>query len=150
MRNFLILGLLIFLFWGCSSPVKCRSEQELMDNYLALHQKKDLEGLMSLFYQKDTPPFVLNAVRRAAKANFKFTITSAAIAEIPDEKRAMVMAGYPYNGKILVPNLAPIKQLVLTYDQSGQPEEHRASGSSIMFGREGEFYYFVLSKLHEQ
>jgi len=149
MRKFIILALAIILFCGCSRQVKSHSEQELLDNYLALHQKKDLEGIMGLFYQKDTPPYVLDAVRRSAKKNFQFTITSADITDIPAEKRATVMSGYPYNGKILVPNLEPIKQIVFKYDQTGQPEDHRASGSSIMFGKEGGLYYFVLSKLKE-
>jgi len=149
MRKFFILNLIVFLLCGCSSQVKSHSPQELLDNYLALHRKKDLEGIMGLYYQKDTPTYVLQAVRRTMMKNFEFTISSAEIAEIPAEKRAMVMAGYPYNGKILVPNLEPIRQIVFKYDSTGQPEDRRASGSSIMFGKEGEFYYFVLSKVKE-
>ncbi len=146
MRKFYILGLTILLFCGCSGQVKSHSAQELLDHYLTYQRNKDLEGIMSLFYKKDTPPYVLDAVRRSAKKNLEFTITSAEIAEIPAEKRSNIMAGYSYNGKILVPNLEPIKQIVLKYDQAGQAKDHQASGSSIMFGKEGEFYYLILSK----
>jgi hypothetical protein len=146
MRKIFILGLIALLFWGCSREVKSHSEQELLDNYLAFHQKQDLEGAMALFYQKDTPPFVLSSVRRLTEKNFKYKITSAEIAEIPSEKMAMVKAGYPYQGKVLIPNLEPLKQIVLKYDLTLQTTDKRAAGSSIMFGKVGDVYYFVLSK----
>lgn len=147
MRNFILLSLVALLVWGCSGEVKSRSEQELLRNYLALHRKKDLDGIMSLFYQKDTPSYVLASVRRMSQENFKFTIISSEISEIPSEKRAMIMAGYPYDGKTLIPNLTPLKQIVLKYDTAGQSSQRQAAGSSIMFGREGEMYYLVLSKV---
>jgi len=146
MRKIIAACLLVFLFCGCSGEVKSRSEQELLDNYLTCHRNKDLEGCLNLFYREGTPPIVLSSVRKMTKQNFDYTITSAEITEIPPEKLERITAGYPYNGKVLIPNLKPLKQIVFKYDLAGQPEDHQARGSSIMIGKEGEYYYLVLSK----
>ena len=146
MKKIVAACLLAFLFLGCSGEVKSRSEKELLDHYLTFHREKNLEGAMKLYYQKDTPPPVLAAVRKMTKKNFDYTVTDAEITDIPQEKLEKIEAGYPFNGKLLVPNLKPLKQMVLKYDLAGQPKEHQARGSSIMIGKEGDFYYFVLSR----
>ncbi len=151
MRKLLALALLGLFVWGCSSgEVKCRTEQELLNHYVTYQRHRNLEGIMRLFYQKDTPQFVLDSVRTVTMRNFNYKIDSAEVADIPPEKLEKMLAGFPYNGKLLVPNLKPLKQIVLKYDLSGQPAGHQARGSSIMLGKEGEYYYLVLSKIKPQ
>jgi hypothetical protein len=146
MKKIIAVCLLAFLFWGCSGEVKSRSEKELLDHYLTFHREKNLEGAMRLYYQKGTPPQVLSTVRKMTKKNFDYTVTSAEITDIPPEKLAKVEDGYPFDGKLLVPNLKPLKQMALKYDLAAQPKDHQARGSSIMIGKDGDFYYFVLSR----
>jgi hypothetical protein len=143
-----------FLLGSCSgggdkTTTQSRSEQELLSSYLAYHQKKDLAGILGLFYLKDTPPFVIDSVKKRSLKNFEFTISSAQIEEIPPEKLKMVMAGFPFNGKTLVPNLTPIKQIAFKFAQAGQTQDLRAAGGSIMYGKIDDICYFVLSKEKE-
>lgn len=152
MRRIIFLIIFSLLLAGCSgesrkeSSVKSRSEQELLASYLDYHRHKDLAGSLSLFYLQDTPPFVLDSVKQRLLKNFAFTITSAKIEEIPPDKLTKVMAGFPFNDKILVPNLQPLKQIAFQFDQTGQTEDMRAAGGSIMFGKIDNICYFVLSK----
>jgi len=151
MRHILMITIFAFLFCGCSGDgnkgaIQSRSEQELLSSYLALHQKKDLAGILNLFFQKDTPPFVIDSVKKRTLKNFEYSITSAQIEEIPPEKLEKVMAGIPFNGKTLVPNLKPIKQIAFKFTQAGPSEELRAAGGSIMFGKVDNICYFVLSR----
>jgi hypothetical protein len=154
MRHILTFTIIACLFCGCSGggnkgAIQSRSEQELLASYLAFHQKKDLAGILSLFYLKDTPPFVIDSVKKRCIKNFAFTITSSRIEEIPPEKLKMLKAGLPFNGKTLVPNLEPIKQIAFEFAQTGQTEDMRAAGGSIMFGKIDNVCYFVLSKEKE-
>ncbi|HSH14099.1 MAG TPA: hypothetical protein VLA15_10125 [Desulfurivibrionaceae bacterium] len=154
MRQTLMLTILALLFWGCSgggekSPSPSRSEQELLSSYLALHQKKDLPGTIDLFYRQDTPTYVIDSVKERVQKNFALTIASAKIEEIPPEKLGKVMAGFPFNGKTLVPNLKPLKQISLIFTTAGPPAEKRTAGGSIMFGKVDNICYFVLSKEKE-
>lgn len=151
MRHLLLITIFAFLLASCSggadkTTIQSRSEQELLASYLALHQKKDLDGTLGLFYQKGTPPFVIDSVKQRSRKNFAYTITSAHIEEIPPEKLEKFMAGVPFNGKTLVPNLQPIKQITFKFEQAGQTEEMRAAGGSIMFGKIDNICYFILSK----
>lgn len=154
MRQILVLTILALMFWGCSggddkSAIQSRSEQELLSSYLALHQKKDLPGLLDLFYRQDTPPYVIDSVKERIQKNFALTIASAKIEEIPPEKLEKVMAGFPSNGKTLVPNLKPLKQISLIFTTAGPSAEMRTAGGSIMFGKVDKICYFVLSKEKE-
>lgn len=151
MRTLVIYTLITLLFWGCSGgkdkvAVQSRSEQELLASFLDYHQKKDLAGMLGLFYQQDTPQFVLDSVRKRSQQNFAHTITTAQIEEIPSEKLAKSMAGMPFNGKTLIPNLTPVKQISFKFAQTAQGEEMRAAGGSIMFGKVNNVCYFILSK----
>jgi hypothetical protein len=154
MRQIVILTICSLLFWGCSgetpkNALRSRSEQELLASYLDYHQKKDLAGILGLFYLKDTPPFVIDSVKQRLLKNFELTLSSSRIEEIPPGKLARVMAGFPYNDKILVPNLQPLKQITFKYEPAGQNEELRTTGSSIMFGKIADVCYFTLSKEKE-
>lgn len=154
MRHILMITIFAFLLGSCSGggdkgAIQSRSEQELLSSYLALHQRKDLAGILGLFYQKDTPAFVIDSVKKRSLKNFEYTIASAQIEEIPPEKLEKLMAGVPFNGKTLVPNLKPIKQIAFKFAQAGQTEEMRAAGGSIMFGKIDNVCYFVLSKEKE-
>lgn len=153
MRNIIIFSLIGLLFWGCSGgnkgAVRSRSEEELLASYLDYHKKKDLAGILGLFYQKDTPPFVIDSVKKRSQKNFAYTITSAQIEEIPPDKLAKFMAGMPYNGKTLIPNLTPVRQISFKFAQEGRGEELRAAGGTIMFGKVGNICYFILSKHKE-
>ncbi|NTV13027.1 MAG: hypothetical protein HGA96_03700 [Desulfobulbaceae bacterium] len=151
MRNLILFTLIGLLFWGCSGgekneSSKSRSEQELLASYLNYHKKKDLPGILGLFYQQDTPPFVLDSVKKRSRKNFDFAIASAQIEEIPPEKLAKVMAGVAFNGKTLIPNLTPVKQISVKFVPTGQGEEMRPVGASIMFGKVNDVCYFILSK----
>jgi len=146
---FIVIGL---LFWGCSgggnkAKIQSRSEQELLASFLDYHQKKDLDGMLGLFYQQDTPQFVLDSVKKRSRQNFNYAVAAAQIEEIPAEKLAKVMAGAPFNGKILVPNLTPIKQIAFKFTPTGNGQELRAIGGSIMFGKVDNICYFILSKV---
>lgn len=150
-RHVLMITIFAFLLGGCSGgggkdAIQSRDDQELLSSYLAFHQKKDLAGTLGLFYQKDTPPFVIDSVKKRCQKNFEYTISSAQIEEIPPEKLETLMAGVPFNGKTMVPNLKPIKQISFKFAQSGQTAELRAAGGSIMFGKIDNTCYFVLSK----
>ena len=157
MRHILMITLVAFLLTACSGggdkkTVTSRSEQELLSSYLAYHQKKDLDGILSLFYRQDTPPFVIDSVKKRTQKNFDYTIASAKIEEISPEKLKTVMAGLPFNGKTLIPNLTPTKQISIRYEQTGQSGENgemRAAGATIMLGRIDNVCYFVLSKVQE-
>lgn len=151
MRHLLMITICAVLFCACSgggnkAVVQSRSEQELLASYLDYHQKKDLAGILGLFFLKDTPPFVIDSVKKRTAKNFEFTISSAQIEAIPPDKLERVVAGFPFNGKTLVPNLQPLKQIVFKYAQTGQGEDQRAAGGSIMFGKIDNVCYFVLSK----
>lgn len=151
MRNFMILTLIGLLLWGCSGNheqalVQNRSEQELLTSFLDYHKKKDLAGMLGLFYQKDTPPFVLDSVRKRCQQNFTYTINAAEIEEIPPDKLAKLLAGAPFNGQTLVPNLTPLKQITFKFAQVGQTKETRPIGGTIMFGKVNNACYFILSK----
>ncbi len=152
MRRIIVITIFALLFSGCSGGTDNktagpgRSEQELLASFLSLHQKKDLTGMMDLFYQKDTPQFVIDSVKKRCQTNFGYTITSAQIEEIPPGKLKLLMAGAPFNGKTLVPNLTPIKQIAFKFAQAGQTADMRAAGGSIMFGKIDSTCYFVLSK----
>lgn len=153
MRHILMITIVAFLFSGCSGgdqkPVTSRSEEELLSSYLAYHQKKDLDSILGLFYLKDTPPFVIDSVKKRTQKNFDYTIASAKIEEISPEKLRTIMAGLPFNGKTLIPNLTPTKQISIRYEQTGQSGEMRAAGATIMFGKIDNVCYFVLSKVQE-
>lgn len=151
MRRIIVITIFALLFSGCSgggdkSAIQGRSEQGLLASFLSLHQKKDLTGMMGLFYQKDTPQFVIDSVKKRCQTNFDYTITSAQIEGIPPGKLKMLMTGAPFNGKTLVPNLTPIKQIAFKFAQAGQTADMRAAGGSIMFGKIDNSCYFVLSK----
>lgn len=155
MRHIIMIVIVALLLGGCSgggdnkTAVQGRSEQELLASFLSLHQNKDLDGILGLFYQKDTPEFVIDSVKKRSQKNFEYTITAARIEEIPPEKLKLLMTGAPFNGKSLVPNLQPIKQIAFKFAQAGQTEKMRAAGGSIMFGKIDNVCYFVLSKLKE-
>ena len=153
MRNIMIFTVIGLLFWGCSggnkAAIQSRSEQELLASYLDYHKKKDLPGILGLFYQKDTPQFVLDSVKSRSQKNFAYTITAAQIEEIPPDKLAKFMAGMPFKDKTLIPNLTPVKQISFKFAQTGQGEEMRAAGGTIMFGKVDNVCYFILSKLKE-
>ena len=146
MRKIVVCFLLAFLFLGCSADTKNNTPQKLLDHYLTYHRNKDLEGVMSLFYQEGTPPTILATVRETMKKNFSFAITGAEVGEIPPDKMKMIRKGYFFNGRTLLPNLEPLKQAVLKYDLTGQPKDHQARGSFILIGKKGDTYYFLLSK----
>lgn len=151
MRNLMIYTLIALLFWGCSggekkAAISSRSEQELLASFLDYHQKKDLAGMLGLFYQQDTPQFVLDSVKKRSQQNFAYTITKSQIEEIPPEKLAKVMAGMPFNGKTLIPNLTPIKQISFKFAPTGQSEKAQPAGGTIMFGKVDNVCAFILSK----
>jgi len=150
MRRIMIFTLVGLLFWGCSGggkkAVQNRSEQELLTSFLEYHKQKDLAGMLGLFYQKDTPQYVLDSVKKRSQQNFAFTITAAQIEEIPPDKLAKLMAGMPFNGKTLVPNLTPVKQITFKFAQGGQSTPMRAAGGTIMFGKVDNVCSFILSK----
>lgn len=147
MRRIIIALIIAFLFSGCTgsdtNAPKSRTEQELLASYLDLHQRKDLAGSLALFYQQGTPSFVIDMVKKRIQQNFAFPIASAQIEEIPPDKLAAALNGFPVNGKTLVPNLKPLKQITFTYQQN---DKARAAGGSIMYGKIDNVCYFVLSK----
>lgn len=151
MRNLVIITLIALLLTSCSGnrePERLwsRSEQELLSRFLEYHRQKDLTGMLGLFYQRDTPPFVVDSVRQRSQKNFAYTITSSQIEAIPADKLAKIMAGFDFNGKTLVPNLTPLRQISFTFAQTDQKEARRAAGGSIMFGKVDNVCYFILSK----
>lgn len=154
MHKIIIYAVIGLLCWGCSGggnkeAMQSRSEQELLASYLDYHKKKDLPGILGLFYQKDTPQFVLDSVKNRLQKNFPYTITAAQIEEIPPDKLAKFMAGMPFNDKTLIPNLTPAKQISFKFAPTGQSQEMRAAGGTIMFGRVDNVCYFILSKQKE-
>jgi len=151
MRKIMIYTVITLLFWGCSgggkkAAVQSRSEQELLASFLDYHKQKDLAGMLGLFYQKETPPFVIDSVKKRSQQNFAYTITTAQIEEIPPEKLAKFTAGMPFNGKTLIPNLTPLKQITFKFAQAGQSGATPAAGGAIMFGKVEQICYFILSK----
>lgn len=154
MRNLVFLSLIALLIWSCSGGgkkeiIQSRSEQDLLASFLDYHKKKDLPGILGLFYQKDTPQFVLDSVKNRSQKNFSHTITAAQIEEIPPDKLAKFMAGMPFDDKTLIPNLTPVKQITFKFAQTGESDELRATGGTIMFGKVDNVCYFILSKLKE-
>ena len=152
MRTVIVITLLsLAMLAACSggserTDGKDRSEQELLASYLDYHKNKDLAGVLGLFYLQETPQFVIDSVKQRTLQNFKFTITSARIEEIPPDKLARVLKGAPFNDTTLIPNLKPLKQITLTFDQAGQTGDMRAASSTIMFGQVDNVCYFILSK----
>lgn len=145
MRNLIVSTMVACLLFGCGGQEKGRTEAELLAQYKAYHEQKNLEGTMSLFYQEGTPEFILTAHREERQKNFDFTITNAEIVEIPAGEKNEMMSGFPYQGKTLVPNLEPLKQIEVSFDTSTQGDA-KVTGETIMFGKVGNTHYFVLSK----
>lgn len=87
----------------------------------------------------------LNRIITLRQKNFDFTITSAEIVEIPTDEKNKMMAGFPYQGKTIVPNMEPLKQIEVEFDTSTQGDA-KVAGETIMIGKVGNANYFVLSK----
>ena len=145
MRNLIVIAMVACLFCGCGGQKKGRTEAELLEQYKTHHEQKNLEGTMSLFYQEETPEFILTFTREERQKNFEFSITSAEIVEIPTDEKNKMMVGFPYQGKTIVPNIEPLKQVEVEFDTSTQGPS-KVTGETIMIGKVGNAHYFVLSK----
>lgn len=144
-QSIVALTIVLTLASALIARAEGRSENELMELYKAYHAAKDLENMMGLFYTNGTPQSILEIHRKDREQNLALKITSAKIEPVPDDTKARDMKGYPYQGKTLVPNLEPIKQLVVTFDESSQGDA-KTTGETIMIGKNGDTHYFVMSK----
>ena len=145
------LAILLFIGIAASAAIagESRTPEQLVTQYTNACAKGQLDQAFALFYQNGTPDFIVEFTKSDLQNDItNRVIVSAVIRDIPKEKKDKWVKGYPYQGKTLVPNLEPLKEMEVEF-KGTDGKETDVDASQIMIGKVGKAHYFILSKVKE-
>ena len=133
-------------FWGaqCLSAAPIKSLEEFQTEFLTLQKAGNKEGLKKMEYLVDCPKFILEINEKSMEDLVKAKIVSSEIKDIPAAQLEQMKKGFPYQGKMIIPNLAPIKMFKLKFEA-----KEGVTGTTKFIGFHEGAYYFLSSKFKE-
>ena len=138
-----IAGIIALLLPKRAAGETPRTEAELVALYQKYAAAKDVAGIESLTCHDGVPADFIAAMREHMPELLAQKIQSVKIEPIPAEEKAEMMQGNVSEGKLYLPNLEPINQIVVTYEP-GDADQMTQSFHRI--GWKGKTCYIVGTK----
>jgi len=142
MKAFSIIIVMLVVLIGCTDEKTGRSEDELLSLFFKYHEEADIDSMMDLFYQKDTPDIIINNTKEWIESILGEKIKNTTFRDLTEDEKASSIKGIPYEGKTLIHNLVPLKLLAIDFEVKGGG----GAGMSLSVGKDKDTYYFILYK----
>jgi len=146
----IVLSIIILFISITTAYGQAESPQELANAYKELHDKKEINKIVALFYSKDAAPLAISSLNNLLKYEFEFgeKIDQVIVNEIDQSELDKMTNGYPYEGKLLVPTINKLTHTMKVVFISNDPNTTESS-AEVHMGKTELGYLFTMTKLIE-
>jgi hypothetical protein len=138
---------LLFLFSLLAAEAFAGDKEDRFVRRLrALHEARDIEGLLSLveFGDGDTPRMIRDSKRKSFEAVSKSKVTSVTVQEVTDDEAKDFAAPFEHEGVTYVPTLSVVAKVVIAFEDQTPGPAKVLSVAQPLGVKDGEFRMSLL------